>query len=179
VRSANPPQQHAGGLTILPELAAFLYAAERISPAHTALAVLLGLNGLRVNEACAANLDDLGFEPGHRTLRIVGKGNQPALIPLVPRTARTIDLAIGKRISGPILTRSDGPETAPKTGGTEACPVPAGIMCDQSVLYRRESGTEGRAILRFVAGLADLYERQWSLDVISSTQASAAIILIS
>ncbi|MDP8901825.1 MAG: tyrosine-type recombinase/integrase, partial [Actinomycetota bacterium] len=30
------------------------------------------------------------FEGGHRTLRIVGKGNKPAIIPLVPRTARTI-----------------------------------------------------------------------------------------
>ncbi len=34
------------------ELASFLYAAERTSPMHAALAVLLGLNGLRVSEAC-------------------------------------------------------------------------------------------------------------------------------
>src|SRR4051794_14452692 len=67
------------------ELAAFLYPAERMSPAHAALAVLLGLNGLRVSEACGANVEDLGFERGHRTLRIVGKGNQPAVVPLVPR----------------------------------------------------------------------------------------------
>ncbi len=39
------------------ELAAFLYAAERISPMHAALAVLLGLNGLRVSEACDANIE--------------------------------------------------------------------------------------------------------------------------
>ena len=57
--------------------------------AHAALAVLLGLNGLRVSEACATNIEDLGFERGHRTLRILGKGNKPAMIPLVPRTART------------------------------------------------------------------------------------------
>jgi hypothetical protein len=38
----------------------------------------------------------------------VGKGNKPAVIPLVPRTARTIDLAIGERTSGPILLRHDG-----------------------------------------------------------------------
>ena len=41
-------------------------------------------------------------------LRIVGKGNKPATIPLVPRTARTVDLAVGKRCSGPILRRCDG-----------------------------------------------------------------------
>ena len=90
------------------ELAGFLYTAERTSPMHAALAVLLGLNGLRVSEACGANIDDLGFERGHRTLQIIGKGNKPAGIPLVPRTARTIDLAIGDRSDGPILLRHDG-----------------------------------------------------------------------
>ena len=45
---------------------------------------------------------------GHRTLRILGKGNKPATIPLVPRTARTIDLVIGERHEGPILRRKDG-----------------------------------------------------------------------
>ena len=87
------------------ELAAFLYTAERTSPGHAALAVLLGLNGLRVSEACGTNIEDLGFERGHRTLHIVGKGNQPATVPLVPRTARTLDLAIGERTVGPILRR--------------------------------------------------------------------------
>jgi integrase/recombinase XerD len=90
------------------ELGAFLFAAERVDHAHAALAVLLGLNGLRVSEACSADIENLGFERGHRTLRIVGKGNKPAVIPLVPRTARTIDLAIGERTSGPILLRHDG-----------------------------------------------------------------------
>jgi integrase/recombinase XerD len=41
-------------------------------------------------------------------LAIVGKGNKPAVIPLVPRTARTIDLAIGECHEGPILRRRDG-----------------------------------------------------------------------
>ena len=90
------------------ELASFLYTAERTSPMHAALAVLLGLNGLRVSEACGTNIEDLGFERGHRILRIVGKGNKPAGIPLVPRTARTVDLAIGERSQGPILLRHDG-----------------------------------------------------------------------
>jgi site-specific recombinase XerD len=86
----------------------FLFAAERCDHDHAALAVLLGLNGLRVSEACATNVEDLGIERGHRTLRIVGKGNKPATIPLLPRTARTIDLAIGERHEGPILRRHDG-----------------------------------------------------------------------
>jgi site-specific recombinase XerD len=90
------------------ELGAFLFTAERLDAAHAALAVLLGLNGLRVSEACSTNIEDLGFERGHRTLRIMGKGNKPAVIPLVPRTARTVDLAIGERTAGPILRRQDG-----------------------------------------------------------------------
>ena len=90
------------------ELGTFLFTAERYDRDHAALAVLLGLNGLRVSEACATNAEDLGFDRGHRTLRIIGKGNKPAVIPLVPRVARTIDLAIGDRSEGPILHRYDG-----------------------------------------------------------------------
>jgi integrase/recombinase XerD len=90
------------------ELGAFLFTAERLGPARAALAMLLGLNGLRVSEACSADIDCLAFERGHRTLRIVGKGNKPAIIPLVPRTARSIDLAVGERTSGAILLRHDG-----------------------------------------------------------------------
>jgi len=97
------------------DLARFLYAAECCSAMHAALAVLLGLNGLRVSEACATNLDDLGAERGHRTLQIIGKGDKAAGIPLVPRTARTIDLAIGERIAGPILLRADGNRLDPRT----------------------------------------------------------------
>lgn len=97
------------------ELAAFLCTAERTSPIHAALAVLLGLNGLRVREACSSNVESLGFERGHRTLQIVGKGNKPAGVPLVPRTARTLDLSIGERTEGPILVRHDGRRLDPRT----------------------------------------------------------------
>lgn len=90
------------------ELGTFLFTAERFDKCHAALAVLLGLNGLRVSEACGTNIEDLAFAQGHRTLRIMGKGSKPAVIPLVPRAARTIDLAIGERTEGPILRRKDG-----------------------------------------------------------------------
>jgi integrase/recombinase XerD len=90
------------------ELGVFLFTAEQYDRDHAALAVLLGLNGLRVSEACTTNVEDLGIERGHRTLRIVGKGNKPATVPLVPRTARTVDLAVGERHEGPILRRRDG-----------------------------------------------------------------------
>lgn len=38
----------------------------------------------------------------------VEKGNQPALIPLAPRTTRAIDTAVAERTTGPLLARGDG-----------------------------------------------------------------------
>jgi integrase/recombinase XerD len=90
------------------ELGVFLATADHYDHAHQVLAVLLGLKGLRVSEACKTNVEDLAVERGHRILRIAGKGNKPATVPLVPRTARTIDLAVGGRHEGPILGRRDG-----------------------------------------------------------------------
>jgi integrase/recombinase XerD len=55
------------------ELGAFLFTSERFDRAHATLGALLGLNGLRVSEACATNIDDLGSERGHGTLRILGR----------------------------------------------------------------------------------------------------------
>ena len=59
----------------------FLSTAERFDPDHAALAVLLGLNGLPVSEACGTNIEDFAVDRGHRTLRIIGKGSKPAVIP--------------------------------------------------------------------------------------------------
>ncbi|MHB8246955.1 MAG: tyrosine-type recombinase/integrase [Acidimicrobiales bacterium] len=74
----------------------FLFTAECFDHDHGALAVLLGLNGLRVSEACSTNIEDLGIERGHRTLCILGKGSKPATIPLVPRTAHRWVRSIGR-----------------------------------------------------------------------------------
>jgi integrase len=62
------------------ELGRFLFNAERFDHGHAALAVLFGLNGLRVSEARETNIEDMAFERGHRVRRIIGKGNKPALI---------------------------------------------------------------------------------------------------
>jgi site-specific recombinase XerD len=107
VRRPKVPETQGHGMDRT-ELGTFLFTAERYDPMHAALGVLLGLNGLRVSEACSANIEDLAVQRGHRILAIVGKGNRPAVIPLVPRTARTIDLAVGERHDGPILCRRDG-----------------------------------------------------------------------
>jgi integrase/recombinase XerD len=90
------------------EVGALLVAAGLGSPAEHALISLFALNGLRVSEATGADVEDLGTERGHRTLAITRKGGKKAVIPLAPRSARAIDLAIGERCAGPIFTTPAG-----------------------------------------------------------------------
>jgi integrase/recombinase XerD len=90
------------------ELGALLAAAGLGLPAEHALMSLLALNGLRVSEATGADIDHLGLERGHRTLTITRKGGKVVTIPLAPRTARAIDLAIGERTDGPVFLAADG-----------------------------------------------------------------------
>jgi site-specific recombinase XerD len=58
------------------ELGAFLVQAGLGSARDHALASLLALNGLRISEALGADVEDLDFDRGHRTLRIVRKGGK-------------------------------------------------------------------------------------------------------
>jgi integrase len=71
------------------------------TPAEHALVSLLALNGLRVSEATGAGIEHLGLGRGHRTLTITRKGGKVVTIPLAPRTARVIDLAVGGRATCP------------------------------------------------------------------------------
>jgi integrase len=90
------------------ELGALLVAAGLGSPSVHALISLLALNGLRVSEAAGADVEHLGLERGHRTLTVTRKGGKVVTVPLAPRTARAIDLAIGERTEGPVLLAKDG-----------------------------------------------------------------------
>jgi integrase len=90
------------------ELGALLVAAGLGPPPEHALISLLALNGLRVSEATGADIEHLGLERGHRTLTITRKGGKVVTIPLAPRTARAIDLAIGERTEGPVFLAADG-----------------------------------------------------------------------
>jgi site-specific recombinase XerD len=90
------------------EVGALLVAAGLGPAAEHALFSLLALNGLRVSEATGADIEHLGLERGHRTLVITRKGGKVVTIPLAPRTARAIDLAIGERASGPLFLAADG-----------------------------------------------------------------------
>jgi site-specific recombinase XerD len=90
------------------ELGAILGAAGLGPAAEHALVSLLALNGLRVSEATSADIEHMGLERGHRTLVITRKNGKIVTIPLAPRTARAIDLAIGERTEGPMFLGGDG-----------------------------------------------------------------------
>jgi site-specific recombinase XerD len=90
------------------KVGAMLVAAGLGRAQDHALISLLALNGLRVSEATSANIEALGLERGHRTLRIVRKGGKSVVIPLAPRTARAVDLAVGDRSEGRLFLGVDG-----------------------------------------------------------------------
>ena len=87
-------ESHATGLD-RNELGALLVAAGLGTAGEHALISLLALNGLRVSEATGADIEALGVERGHRTLVVTRKGGKVVTVPLAPRTARAIDLAVG------------------------------------------------------------------------------------
>jgi integrase/recombinase XerD len=88
---------------------------------RTAAVVRLLLhNALRVDEACAADIADLGEDSGHRVLRVVRKGSRKAKVPLTPATATALEAYLAERAahSGPGEWRQlAGPLLATATGG--------------------------------------------------------------
>jgi integrase/recombinase XerD len=100
-------ESHAIGLD-RNEVGALLVAAGLGPAAEHALISLLALNGLRVSEAIGADIEALAVERSHRTLTVVRKGGKTVTIPLAPRTARAVDLAVSERASGPMFITTDG-----------------------------------------------------------------------
>ncbi len=81
---------------------------------------LLLHNALRVDEACAADVADLGADTGHRVLRVTRKGARRAKVPLTPATAAALDAYLADRarragLAGP--RQLAGPLLATATGG--------------------------------------------------------------
>jgi site-specific recombinase XerD len=73
-----------------------------------ALVTLLAHNGLRIGEALAADVTDLGSERGHRTLRVTHKGGRRATVVLAPVTARALDDYLDGRADGPLFVTASG-----------------------------------------------------------------------
>ncbi len=107
-RPSVPPDSPTLGLSHLQFEAMIVASRTSINPFDFALVAMLGLLGLRIFEACAASIDDLGEEHGHRVLRVCGKGSKLVLVPLRPAVGRAIDRAVGDRLDGPILLNRTG-----------------------------------------------------------------------
>jgi integrase/recombinase XerD len=88
------------------ELIRFLQVAQTISVHHGALAYLLGINALRASEAAAVRIEDYAESlRGHRVLRLVGKGNKPATMPITVPVLRVLEACRGERSEGPLVLR--------------------------------------------------------------------------
>ncbi len=100
------------------ELLAVLDAAQKRRPRDHALICILGLNGLRIGEVLALDVDDMGRQGGYVTLRVKReKHGKTPLIPLAPRTSFAVEQTCFGRSSGPIFlsreeTRMDRPGAA-------------------------------------------------------------------
>ena len=124
-----------------------LVAAGLGPAAEHALVSLLALNGLRVSEAIGADIEVLGLERGHRTLTILRKGGKTVTIPLAPRTARAVDLAIGERDSGPIFITADG-----RRHGSAVLPAHPANRQQRNMRLHQSRGTYG-PVQNYVHGL--------------------------
>jgi site-specific recombinase XerD len=81
---------------------------------------LLLHNGLRVDEACAADVAGFGAGAGHRVLRVMREGARKAKIPLAPATVAALDAYLTGRAHRAALSspaQLTGPLLATVTGG--------------------------------------------------------------
>jgi site-specific recombinase XerD len=107
-RPQVPAESPTLGLTHLQFEAVLTAARQSPNRFDFALVTMLGLLGLRIFEATGSDIEDLGEQHGHRVLRVHGKGDKIALVPLPPAVGRAIERAIDDRLAGPILLTSRG-----------------------------------------------------------------------
>ena len=69
--------------------------------------------GLRVSEACGADVTDLRYDSGYELLTIMGKDHKPAQIPLPVPVQRAVHEATADRKAGPLLLNRAGARMTP------------------------------------------------------------------
>ena len=93
-RPQVPPESPTLGLSHLQFEAMITASRDSANLNDYALVAMLGLLGLRVFEATGSDITALGEARGHRVLKVHGKGNKIALVPLPPAVARAVDRAV-------------------------------------------------------------------------------------
>lgn len=89
-------------------LQALLTAAEASSPRDHALIALLALNGLRISEALALDVEHVSEQRGHRTIELVRKHGKHQTVALAPHTIQALEQLLDDRTSGAIFQTSTG-----------------------------------------------------------------------
>lgn len=89
------------------DLSKLLAVALECSLRDFILVALLGINGLRISEALAAQVPDVGESDGMRTLKVRRKGNKPGIVPLHSTVAAVLDTYLAGRTTGPLIARLD------------------------------------------------------------------------
>ena len=105
-RPKVPNQSTTQGLT-RSELLHCLDTASKIDPQDYALWCFLGLNGVRISEACGLDVDVLDWSNGYRTVKVTRAKTAGRIdgLPLCPRTSRAFDLHLGTRSTGPVFMK--------------------------------------------------------------------------
>lgn len=103
-----PSESPTLGLSHLQFEAMISAARESANIYDFALVSMLGLLGLRIFEATGADIGAIAEVRGHRVLRVHGKGDKFALVPLPPAVCRAIDRAVDNRTYGPVLRSRTG-----------------------------------------------------------------------
>lgn len=90
------------------EYGRFTAAAAEFGPTAQAMVFLLGVNALRIAEACSLNIEAMTIEGGYDVINFIGKGGKQFAAPLSVPAMRAVRAAIGTRTEGPILLNEWG-----------------------------------------------------------------------
>jgi site-specific recombinase XerD len=85
-----------------------LAAAQTTSRTAYALVALLVSTGVRISEACGANLESIGQDSSHATLEVRRKGGRRDRVPLPPEVLAAIRAAAGDNTAGPLFIGARG-----------------------------------------------------------------------
>lgn len=103
----DPDHSSTEGLT-QDETARLLTTARDWSPRSYALVALLYLLGPRVDEVLALDVDQLGYDRGHRTLPLRRKGGRVQAVPVPPLALDALLTHLDGRTDGPLFTTGTG-----------------------------------------------------------------------
>jgi site-specific recombinase XerD len=90
------------------EMTRLLVEAKKQSARSYALCLLLYTVGLRIDGALGADVTDLGYDAGHKTLTVTLKGGATAKKALPPVTAHALEVYLSGRTEGPLFVTRTG-----------------------------------------------------------------------